>query len=84
MGRICDDKEAERELVEGNLAMLGNAIVLLELAADRIDAAAKISRQAAILEPAKEDLVKVKRLIQRVQGVLAGAAKLRMQQKKNS
>jgi hypothetical protein len=84
MGRICNESEDEREWIEGNLAMLGNAIVLLELAMGRVETAAQISRQSAILEPAKDDLCRAKSLILRVQCLLAGAAKSRMQQEKNS
>lgn len=71
MGRICNETEDQRELLEGNLACLGNCLVLLDLAIGRVEAAEKISRQSAILGPARADLERVKALIYRVQALLA-------------
>ena len=56
MARIKNDVEEAREIEEGNLACLGNAIVLLDLVDERMAVAMQISRQGALLEPARGDL----------------------------
>lgn len=75
MARIPDQIENKRELVEGDLACLGNALILLRLVAERVDQAVKISRQADLLSPAQEDLKKSIYLIRSVQARLAASTK---------
>lgn len=66
MGRIANTAEAQREQVEGDLACLGNAIVLLQLVDERIRVAARLGNQQMLL-PAIDDLQRIRNLIARVQ-----------------
>ena len=65
-GRISEVEEAAREGVEGNLAILGNARVLMRLVMDRLELASKTGQTAA-LPPARDDLARADQLITRVQ-----------------
>lgn len=65
-GRVAEWIEAARETVEGDLASLGTARVLLGLAALRVESA-WLTGQTSALGPAGEDLEKADRLINRVQ-----------------
>jgi hypothetical protein len=75
MARKPNDIEDLREIEEGNLACLGNAIVLLDLVDERVAVAVQISRQAGLLGPARGDLRRIRALLRMVQGRLAGANK---------
>lgn len=81
MARIPDDTEAQRELVEGNLACIGNAIVLVELVTERVARAEQISRQASLLGPARSDLGRIKALLCLVQSRLAVPVRRKQQDK---
>lgn len=65
-GRLASWIETAREGVEGDLASLGNARVLIELAAERVEVA-WLTGQVSALGPAGEDLDKANLLINRVQ-----------------
>jgi hypothetical protein len=79
---VRDDIEEIREEVEGNLACLGNVLVLLCLVQERLDQAVKTSRQADLLLPAVADLRSMERLIRRVQRGLCRPSDRKMQQDK--
>ena len=61
-GRKPPDEEAARELVEADLARLGNARVYLKLIYDRLEVIAQGS-QASLIVPALGDLKQADRLI---------------------
>ena len=84
MARKRNDVSQELEIQEGYLACLGNAIVLLDLVDVRMAVAVQISRQAALLGPARGDLRRIKVLLRRVQAQLAGGENQKLQQKSNS
>jgi hypothetical protein len=65
-GRIKSDLEQTREHVEGDLAILGSARVLMELVADR-EGLAQQTGQTSVLRVCGEDLQRCERLINRVQ-----------------
>jgi hypothetical protein len=65
-GRLAAWIEVAREGVEGDLASLGTARVLLELVQARVESA-WLTGQTSALGPAEEDLDKIERLINRVQ-----------------
>lgn len=71
MPRLKDSIEGVREDIEGNLACLGNALVLLRLVEERLDLAVRSSRQADLLRPAVDDLRNMEQLIRRVQAGLS-------------
>lgn len=65
-GRLASRIEEAREGVEGDLAGLGNARVLICLAAERVEVA-WLTGQVSALGPAGEDLERAEMLINRVQ-----------------
>jgi hypothetical protein len=65
-GRKKSDIEKTRELVEGDLAMLGSMQVLEEMALERIELACK-TRQTSPLSVCGEDLQRLGKLINRMQ-----------------
>jgi hypothetical protein len=65
-GRMAVWIETARETVEGDLACLGTARVLIEMAAHRVESA-WLTGQTSALGPAEEDLSKAEQLISRVQ-----------------
>jgi hypothetical protein len=67
MARLPDKVELEREGIEGDLALLGNALVYLGLIGERLGTAVRIGQQQAILAPAIEDIGRVERLMRQVQ-----------------
>lgn len=73
MPRLSDSVESAREGIEGNLACLGNVLVLLRLVEERLVLAVRTSRQADLLQPAVDDLANMERLIRRVQSRLSGS-----------
>lgn len=67
MGRISNGDEGRREVVEGCLGRLGNALVYLRLVSERVQFAARMSGQDALLGPALEDCHRAQVLIRAVQ-----------------
>lgn len=65
-GRVATWIEAARECVEGDLASLGTARVLIGLAAMRVENAI-LTGQTSALEPVGEDLRQANMLINRAQ-----------------
>jgi len=65
-GRLASWIETARERVEGELASLGTARVLIGLAAERVESA-WLSGQTSALGPVGEDLDRADELIHRVQ-----------------
>jgi hypothetical protein len=79
MPRIADDLESERERIEGAIACLGNALVLLQLTLERLDVAMRYGEQTALLAPAVADLQTISRLIRRAQSLSAATDKRKQQ-----
>ena len=65
-GRKQPDVEATRELVEGDLSLLGNARVYLRLVGLRLRVVAQ-GNQGELINPAIDDLRQVDQLIDQVQ-----------------
>jgi hypothetical protein len=65
-GRIRARVEAARECVEGDLASLGTARVLIHLVVERV-ASARVTGLTGALGPVGEDLARADLLINRVQ-----------------
>lgn len=73
MGRLTKTSADQREILEGHLAQLGCALVILRLIADRIAAVQRMIRVGTILAPALEDIERVSGLLRAVQCSLIDA-----------
>jgi hypothetical protein len=72
MPRIADSLESKREDVEGQMACLGNALVLIDLTVERLGVAIQYGPQVGLLVPAVQDLQMARRLVRRAQRLAAG------------
>jgi len=72
-GRKNSNDEAEREMVETDLAALGTARVILRLIYERV-AIASEDGSGRVLVPALDDLCRAERLIRTVQARIAARA----------
>jgi hypothetical protein len=72
-GRIKTDCEHARELVEADLAALGNARVYLRLVTERLQVISQRG-QGSLVDPAVDDLHRADTLIKQVQVRIARAA----------
>lgn len=67
MGRLTKPAAEQREVLEGDLAQLGSALVILRLIAERIAAVERMFRAGSILTPALEDIERIAGLLRSVQ-----------------
>lgn len=76
MGRLTKTNAEQREILEGQLAQLGSALVILRLIADRIAAVQRMIRVGTILTPALDDIERVSVLLRAVQHSLIASSSL--------
>lgn len=70
MARPTKEVEVKREELEGCLALLGNAIAMINLVSTRVGAAVEIVGHTYLLSPAIEDLSQSRDLIRDAQGMI--------------
>ena len=70
MPRPLKEVELQREGLEGQLACLGNALILIDLVTYRVGSAIDFIGQTPMLAPALDDLGDVKRLICQTQTMI--------------
>lgn len=67
MGRLTKTSAKQREILEGHLAQIGSALVILRLIADRIGAVQRMIHVGTLLSPALDDIERVSGLLRAVQ-----------------
>ena len=72
MARMIAEASRRTEDLEGDLAMLGNALVYLHLVRDRVQAAVVISQYESLLAPALVVLSQASRLVRAAQTRIHG------------
>lgn len=70
MARPIKEVELQREGLEGQLACLGNALILIDLITFRVGSAIEYTGQGPMLGPAIDDLTHLKGLLNRTQGMI--------------
>lgn len=75
-GRLSRDGTAALEELEGELGLLGNALVLLSLVDERIAVTRHHSGLDGLLTPAVEDIERVRMLIRKAQVVAQSRRRL--------
>jgi hypothetical protein len=70
VARPTKEIELRREQLEGQLACLGSALVLIQLAEERVGVAIRYIGHVQLLNPAIEDLSTARNHIRRAQGMV--------------